>query len=262
MQFFDSHAHYNDIRFEEEYPGGRATAIENALSAGVCAILNAGTNPASSAASIALAEEYPFFYASVGIHPTDSLEIPDAQIHAALDEIRRLSAHPKCVAIGEIGLDYHWDPDGKIRQSALFDAQLSMAEELHLPVIVHDRDAHGDCFDIVRAHPNVYGVFHSYSASAEMARQLATMGWYISFSGPITYKNAHKVREAAASVPAEYLLIETDAPYLPPVPHRGEINFSGYLPFTAAALAQTLGLTTEETAELTCQNARRLFRIS
>ena len=262
MKLFDSHAHYNDERFEVEYPGGREKAIEDARTAGVQYILNAGTNPETTSASLALAEQYPFFYASAGIHPSDSLQIPDATLSNALDDIQRLAAHKKCVAIGEIGLDYHWDPDGKERQSSLFDAQLSMAEELRLPVIVHDRDAHGDCFDIVRAHPNVCGVFHSYSASAEMARQLVNLGWYISFSGPLTYKNAPKVREAAAAVPIDRLLIETDAPYLPPVPHRGEINYSGYLPFTTVALAQIIGLSAEETAAQTLQNACTLFRIS
>ncbi|MBE6560577.1 MAG: TatD family deoxyribonuclease [Ruminococcaceae bacterium] len=262
MRYFDSHSHYNDERFEEEYPGGMAQAITDAHAIGVEAILNAGTNPESSAASVALAEKYPFFYASAGIHPSDSMRIADADIPAALDAVRRIAAHEKCVAIGEIGLDYHWDPDGKARQSALFDAQLSMAEELHLPVIIHDRDAHGDCFDIVRAHPNVLGVFHSFSGSAEMARQLVQMGWYISFSGPITYKNAHKVREAAAVVPHDRILTETDAPYLPPVPHRGELNYSGYLPFTLHAIAEATGMSDEEAAQRTWENACRLFRLN
>ena len=262
MRYFDSHAHYNDERFDEEYPGGRAQVIADARAAGVEAILNAGTDPASSAASVALAEQYPFFYASAGIHPGDSRRITDEEIPVALDAIRRIAAHPKCVAIGEIGLDYHWDPDGKVRQSALFDAQLSMAEELRMPVIIHDRDAHGDCFDIVRAHPNVIGVFHSFSGSAEMARQLVQMGWYISFSGPITYKNAHKVREAAAAVPHDRILTETDAPYLPPVPHRGELNYSGYLPYTVRAIAEVSGITEEEAAERTFENAARLFGIT
>ncbi len=262
MRYFDSHAHSNDGRFDEEYPGGMAQAIEDARAVGVEAILNAGTDPLSSAASLALAERYPFFYASCGIHPGDSRRIADEEIPAALDAIRRLAAHEKCVAIGEIGLDYHWDPDGKVRQSALFDAQMSLAEELKLPVIIHDRDAHGDCFDIVRAHPNVIGVFHSFSGSAEMARQLVQMGWYISFSGPITYKNAPKVREAASVVPHDRILTETDAPYLPPVPHRGELNFSGYLPFTVRAIAEAAGMTEEEAAERTYENAARLFGIS
>ena len=261
MRIFDSHAHYNDARFEEEYPGGVIRAIEDAKAAGVRYILNAGTTPATSAQSLALAESYPFFYASVGIHPTDSMGIPDDVLGQALEQIRRLAAHPKAVAIGEIGLDYHWDPDGKERQMRIFDAQLSLAEEVSLPVIIHDREAHGDCVDLVRLHPRVKGVFHSYSGSAEMARQLTDLGWYVSFSGPITYKNANRVREAAAAVPRDRLLVETDAPYLPPTPHRGEINYSGYLPFTIRALAQTIGMEDEETAELTTENALRFFGI-
>lgn len=261
MEIFDSHAHYNDARFASEYPGGMAGALRDAQRAGVARIINVGTNPATSAASLALSEAYDWIYAAVGLHPTDAIEIPDASLNAALDELRRLAAHPKAVAIGEIGLDYHWDPDGRARQKRIFDAQLSMAEELGLPVVVHDRDAHGDSFDVVRAHPKVRGVFHSYSGSAEMARQLVSLGWYISFSGPITYKNARGVREAAAAVPPDRVLAETDAPYLPPVPHRGEINCSAYLPFTLQALADAMGIGVEEAAARTAENARRLFSV-
>lgn len=261
MQYFDSHAHYNDARFDAEYPGGAAQAIADAQNAGVRYILNAGTNPATSRASQKLAEQYPFFYFSAGIHPTDSLDIADADLPAALEEIRAIAAHEKCVAIGEIGLDYHWDADGKTRQAQILDMQLSLAEELSLPVIIHDRDAHGDCFDLIRAHPHVRGVFHSYSGSPEMARQLAQMGWYLSFSGPISYKNAHKVRESAAVVPPEQIFVETDAPYLPPEPHRGQLNYSGYLLYTVRALAAAIGLSEEETAQRTLENAKRFFCI-
>ena len=261
MEYFDSHAHYNDGRFTEEYPGGADAAIRDAYGLGVRYILNAGTNPQTSRESLALAEKYDFLYAAAGLHPEDAMHIADEDIPSVLDEIRSLASHPKAVAIGEIGLDYHWDPDGKERQMRLFDAQLSMAEELSLPVIVHDRDAHGDAFDVVRAHPHVRGVFHSFSGSAEMARQLSRMGWYISFSGTISYKNAAKVREAAAVVPHDRLLIETDAPYLAPVPHRGKINYSGYVPCTARALANAIGLGEEETVRLTTQNAKNLFGI-
>ena len=261
MEYFDSHAHYTDARFAEEYPGGADAAIRDAYDLGVRYILNAGTNPQTSWESLALAEKYDFLYAAAGLHPEDAMHIADEDIPSVLDEIRSLASHPKAVAIGEIGLDYHWDPDGKERQMRLFDAQLSMAEELSLPVIVHDRDAHGDAFDVVRAHPHVRGVFHSFSGSAEMARQLSRMGWYISFSGTISYKNAAKVREAAAVVPHDRLLIETDAPYLAPVPHRGKINYSGYVPCTARALADAIGLGEEETVRLTTQNAKNLFGI-
>jgi len=261
MELFDSHAHYNDARFDEEYPGGRECAIRDACTAGVTGILNAGTNPSTSRESVRLAEEYPFFYAAAGLHPSDVSDFDVHFIQKALDEIRTIASHPKCVAIGEIGLDYYWTDENKNLQKEVFDRQLSMAEELNLPVIIHDRDAHGDSMDIVFQHPNVHGVFHSFSGSPEMARQLLRRGWFISFSGPITYKNANKVREAARIVPKDRILIETDAPYLPPVPHRGEINFSGYLIHTASALADVLEISVEEVAHITKDNALHLFSI-
>ena len=183
----------------------------------------------------------------------------DADLPSVLDEIRTLCTHEKVVALGEIGLDYYWDDSQKDRQKSILDAQLSMAEELDLPVIIHDREAHGDTMDVLRAHPNVRGVLHSFSGSAEMARQLLKNGWYISFSGPITYKNARSLREVAASVPLDRILIETDAPYLPPEPHRGKINFSGYLPFTAKAVADVKECPLEEIARQTTENAKALF---
>lgn len=259
---FDSHAHYFDERFTEKYPGGAEGAIADAYGIGVRYILNAGTSPETTRQAIALAEKYPHLYASAGIHPSDSHEIPDENLQAALDEIRLLCAHDKVVAVGEIGLDYHWDISQKERQKSVFDIQLSMAEKLNLPVIIHDREAHGDTLDILWLHPNVYGVLHSFSGSAEMARQLVARGWYISFSGPVTYKNARSLREVAAMVPIDRILIETDAPYLPPEPHRGEINYSGYLPFTAHAIAQARGISDEEILARTTDNALRLFRIT
>lgn len=258
---FDSHAHYFDERFAEEYPGGAAAAIADAYEIGVRYILNAGTSPETTRQAIVLAEKHPHLYASAGIHPSDSHGIPDDGIQAALDEIYHLCAHKKVVALGEIGLDYHWDVSQKNRQKSIFDLQLSMADELDLPVIIHDREAHGDTLDILRAHPNVRGVLHSFSGSMEMMRQLVTRGWYISFSGPVTYKNARGVREAAVSTPLDRLLIETDAPYLPPEPHRGKINYSGYLPYTIHAIAHARGVGDEEIANCTTNNALRLFEI-
>ncbi len=259
---FDSHAHYFDERFAEKYPGGAEAAIEDAYKIGVRYILNAGTSPETTREAIALAEKHSHLYASAGIHPSDSHDIPDDHLQTALDDIRHLCGHRKVVALGEIGLDYYWDVSQKERQKVIFDTQLSMAEELDLPVIIHDREAHGDTLDILWAHPNVSGVLHSFSGSTEMARQLVARGWYISFSGPVTYKNAHGVREVAAAVPADRILIETDAPYLPPEPHRGEINYSGYLPFTAHAIAETRGVGDEKILACTTKNALRLFRIS
>ena len=251
---FDTHAHLDDRAFDTD----REALIAALPEAGIGLLVNHGCSLLSSKAASALAERYPFIYAAVGSHPDAADEVTENLLDAYRQLVRE---NPKVVAIGEIGLDYHWDPDGKERQMRLFDAQLSMAEELSLPVIVHDRDAHGDAFDVVRAHPHVRGVYHSFSGSAEMARQLSRMGWYISFSGTISYKNAAKVREAAAVVPHARLLIETDAPYLAPVPHRGKINYSGYVPCTARALANAIGLGEEETVRLTTQNAKNLFGI-
>ena len=256
--FFDSHAHYFDDRFEK-YEGGAEAAIRDASDAGVRYILNAGTTPETSRAAIRLAEMHPHLYAAAGLHPSDSHDVSDADLPQVLDEIRTLCTHEKTVALGEIGLDYYWDDSQKDRQKSILDAQLSMAEELDLPVIIHDREAHGDTMDILRAHPNVRGVLHSFSGSAEMARQLLKNGWYISFSGPITYKNARSLREVAANVPLDRILIETDAPYLPPEPHRGKINFSGYLPFTAKAVADVKECSLEEIARQTVENAKALF---
>jgi len=262
VTLFDSHAHYDDDRFAEEFEGGTDGAILAARELGICGIINVGAGVETSRNSIALSEKYPFIKAAAGIHPHDAQHVEKGKEAEALAEIERLLSHPNAVALGEIGLDYHYDDTDERCQKEFFDAQLSMAEKIGLPVIIHDRDAHGDVFDMISAHKNVTGVFHSYSGSAEMARQLINMGWYISFSGPITYKNAVKVREAAAVCPKDRVLLETDAPYLPPVPHRGELNYSGYLPFTAQALADAMGLSLEEVAARTVENTCRLFGIT
>lgn len=265
MSFFDSHAHYDDRRFAQEFPGGVDGALAYVYTQGVSRICDVGASIRSSKAALALAEayhgkeNYPTLFAAVGIHPCDGLEIPPAEETAALDTVRQLSAHPYAVAIGEIGLDYHWDTEQHDRQKALFDKQLSLAEEVGKPVIIHDRDAHGDTFDMLMAHPRVTGILHSYSGSPEMARQLCDKGWYLSFSGPVTYKNAAKVKDSCAIVPDEQLLLETDAPYLPPVPHRGEMNHSGFLCHTAAVMAEIRRTTAEDIADLTYRNACRFF---
>jgi len=262
MRLFDSHAHYDDERFAEEFEGGTDGAILKARESGICGIINVGAGVQTSRNSVALSEKYSFIKAAVGIHPHDAQHVIKGEENSALDEIERLLAHPNAVALGEIGLDYHYDDTDAGCQKAFFDAQLSLAESQKVPVIIHDRDAHGDVFDMISCHRNVTGVFHSYSGSAEMARQLVNMGWYLSFSGPITYKNAVKVREAASAVPKDRVLVETDAPYLPPVPHRGKLNYSGYLHFTAEALAGAMGVSSDEISELTVENTCRLFRIA
>ena len=263
-KLFDSHAHYFDSRFEQE--AGGADALLAALFADrVGYIVNIGTNIENSKACIAQAAKYPNLYCTVGIHPSDGQEYVDAD--AALAELTQLLGTPetrraqKIVALGEIGLDYHYDDTDKARQAYMFEQQLKMAERHDLPVVIHDREAHGDCFDAICRHPNVRGVFHSYSGSAEMAKDLVRRGWYVSFSGVATFKNAPKVREAIAVVPNDRILIETDAPYLAPVPHRGKMNHSGLMLYTAEAVAAVKGIDTDTAIRLTAENAKRLFGI-
>jgi len=258
---FDSHAHYDDHRFEEEFEGGTHGALMRAYEEGVHYIVNVGSSLAHSETSVALAEKYDFVYAAVGLHPSDIGDIPESDYEASLLAVEKLAAHKKVRAIGEIGFDYYWDTSYKDKQKFFFDAQLTLAEKLGLPAIIHAREAAGDTFDMLRAHPNAWGVLHSYSGTAEMARQLCDMGWYISFSGPVTYKNANKVKEAAAIVPNDRILIETDCPYLPPVPHRGKINYSGYMKHTCEALAEIRGVSADDMARTTYENACRFFGI-
>lgn len=261
MYLFDSHAHYDDRRFDTEFEGGGRAALLKAYESGVKYIANIGSSLRTSENSVRLAEEFDFVYAAVGIHPTDSQEIPAADVDSALAKIEKLAAHEKVRAIGEIGYDYHWEPVDKERQKYFFDAQMEIAARLSLPVIIHSRDAMGDTFELIADHPANTGVLHSYSGSAEGVRQLTSKGWYISFSGPVTYKNANKVKESAAATPDDRILIETDSPYLPPVPHRGEINYSGYLHYTCSAIAEIKGISEEEAARITFENAKRFYNI-
>ena len=263
---FDSHAHYYDKKFDA-LPGGADALLEKLFDSGeVEKIINVATNPENTEQCVKMAARYPGMYVAAGIHPEDCEAYPDAD--AALSalygrissaEVRR---RDKIVAIGEIGLDYHWEPHDKEKQAKFFDVQMAFASELGLPVIIHDREAHGDCFETVLRHPQVRGVFHSYSGSAEMARELIRRGWYISFSGVVTFKNASRVREVAASVPVHRLLIETDCPYLAPHPHRGEINHSGLMRYTAEVLAGVHGMTVAELIGRTKENAETLFGLS
>ena len=261
MRFFDSHAHYNDDRFTSEYPGGIDRALKDANESGAMFIMNVGSSLSSSKQSVELAHRFDFVYATVGLHPCDALDVPASMLDETFGHMIELAQDNEVRAWGEIGLDYHWAPDEKEKQKTFFDTQLAIAENLGLPVIIHDREAHGDCMDIISAHPRVTGVFHSFSGSAEMARQLTDKGWYISFSGPVTYKNAHKVREAAAIVPLDQLLVETDAPYLPPVPFRGKLNSSMYLPYTIKALADARAADEEQIAAVTLENAKKFYHI-
>ena len=263
----DSHAHYFDRRFENEVEGGAEAVLESRVfGRGIAAVINVGTNPENSIRCIEQAKKYKNMYAAVGVHPEDCQHL-EGSAREELEKIRLLLDTPekraenKIVAIGEIGYDYYWQPVDREKQTEFFEGQLQMAREFSLPVIIHDREAHGDCFDRVMRHPETVGVFHSFSGSAEMAKELVKRGFYISFSGVLTFKNARKAREVAEAIPHDRILIETDCPYLAPHPHRGKINDSSYMIYTAGTLGEILGLGFDEVVRLTADNARRLFKI-
>lgn len=251
---FDTHAHYDDERFDED-----REALLNAMpEKGVGLIVNPGCDLASSRMAVDMAQKYDFLYAAVGIHPENCGDFAPAMTNG----LRALAKAPKVVAIGEIGLDYYWaeNPPRELQQEVL-RRQLALAQELHLPVIIHDRDAHADTLAIVREFPQVTGVFHCFAGSVEMAQALIKMGWMLSFNGAATFKNAKKAPEVIAAVPLEKLMIETDAPYLTPVPHRGERNDSSYVRFVAEKIAEIKGISAEEVEKATWENGKAFFGI-
>ena len=249
---FDTHAHYDDEAFDPD----RELLLESLPQRGVALVLNPGCDLDSSRKAVSYAAAYPHVYAAVGIHPENCAGFVPADI----DVLRELARQPKVAAIGEIGLDYYWaeNPPRELQQQVL-RAQLALARALRLPVIFHDREAHGDSLAIVREFPDVTGVFHCFSGSVEMARELLKRGWYLGFDGPVTYKNARKTVEVALECPLDRMLLETDSPYLSPVPNRGKRNDSRNLPYIAARIAEIKSMTTEEVAEVTLQNGKQLF---
>lgn len=253
--YFDTHAHYYDRAFDAD----RDDVLAALPAAGVDLALCPGCDLESSRQSVALAEQYPHLYAAVGFHP-ENLE--GARL-SDLAEIEAMAAHPRVKAIGEIGLDYYWekDPDRRRIQRDFFSAQLSLAEQLDLPAIVHDREAHRDSLEMVRAHPNARGVFHCYSGGVEDAKTLVIMGWMVSFTGVITFKNARRALEVIQWLPMDRIMIETDAPYMAPEPYRGRRNDSRYVFRMAEAIAQVKGLTAEEVGRITTENGKRFFNI-
>lgn len=257
---FDTHSHYTDERFAAEFEGGAEAAIRECFTDGMAGILNVGTNLENSRRAVMQAKNYPLMYAAVGIHPSDiGMSGGFDEEMSALSALLSGREEDGIVALGEIGLDYHWQPYDKELQAKYLDAQLSLAREMDIPVIIHDREAHGDCFEAVLRHPGVRGVFHSYSGSAEMALELCRRGFYISFSGTVTFKNARHVRSVVEEVPRDRILVETDCPYLTPEPYRGRLNYSAYAAYTAAAVGAVLDIGAGEAAALTAENARRLF---
>ncbi len=247
---FDTHCHYEDERFDPI----RDELFREMHQNGVCGIVTCGCDQNSSRAAIKMAEDYDFVYAAVGIHPgsIDSGTTPE--------QIRELAQHPKCVAIGEIGLDYYWVSDNKQKQIEIFEKQIAIAKELDFPIIVHDRDAHGDTLEILKNH-KPKGVVHCYSGSVEMAEEIIKLGLYIGVGGVITFKNAKKLPDVVKMIPDELLLVETDCPYLAPEPYRGKLCHSGLIKYTAEKIAEIRGTTPEEILTLTVKNAKRLFNL-
>ena len=255
MTLFDTHAHYDDAAFDADREALLASLPEN----GVGLVLNPGCDLSSSRRAVELARRYPHVYAAVGVHPENCGDWEDE----FLPQLRQLAAGDKVRAIGEIGLDYYWEENPpRDLQRRVFRAQMALAGELNLPVIVHDREAHGDSLAIVRDFPHVRGVFHCYSGSVEMARELVKRGWMISFTGVLTYKNAKKAVEVAREVPLEHLMIETDSPYMAPVPCRGRRNDSTLVRYVCEKLSEIKGISAEDCARITMENGKRFFGIS
>ena len=251
---FDTHAHMDDRAFDAD----RDALLSSLPGQGVGLLMNPGCSLQSSRAASELSRRYPFVYAAVGSHPDAADEVGKT----VLDEYRRLAReNPKIKAVGEIGLDYHYEDIPREIQKRAFRAQMALAEELRLPVIVHEREAHQDGMDIVSEFPAVTGVFHCYSGSLEMAKWLISRGWYIGFTGVLTFKNARKALEVLELCPLERILIETDSPYLSPVPMRGKRNDSGNLPYVVEKIAEIKGLSHEAVAAATLANGCRLFGI-
>ena len=251
--YFDTHAHYDDEAFDADRDAVLASMPER----GVELIVNPGCGEKSSLAAMELAERYSYVYAAVGWHPQEA----DSFDAASEDRLRAWAQHEKVVAIGEIGLDYYYEGAAKETQKDVFARQLALAQELGLPVIVHDREAHADCMEIIRRYPEVRGVFHCYSGSVEMARELLNLGWYLSFTGAVTFKNAQKAPAVVQSLPDDRFMIETDSPYLAPVPYRGKRNDSSLLAPIAQRIAELRGTTAEEIARITKENGLRFFNL-
>lgn len=252
---FDTHAHLDDRQFKED----QGLVIERARRAGVELIVNVGYNIASARQTVELTRKYDFIYGTVGMHPHDAKDLDGEGIRV----LKQLAQDPKIVAIGEIGLDYYWNHSPHDVQQRVFRRMIDLAREVKLPIVIHDRDAHEDIFKIIKEEgaAEVGGVFHCYSGSWPLAKEAIKMGFFISIAGPITFQNAKKTVEVVKEIPLEHLLIETDCPYLAPMPYRGKRNEPAYVVHVAEAIAQIKGLSLEETAQATLDNGKRAFGI-
>lgn len=253
----DSHAHIDDQKFNED----REAVLENARAAGIEIIINPGADEESSYRAVEMSEKYPIVYATVGIHPHDAKDY-EPQKHDVL--LREWAKKDKVVAIGEIGLDYHYDYSPRDIQQDVFIRQMIIAKEVKLPIVIHNRESMEDMVRILKEHfaPEYGGIMHSYSGSVEMAEVFLEMGFYLSISGPLTFSNARKLPEVVAMMPLDRLLVETDSPYLTPTPHRGKRNEPAYVRFVAAEIARIRGISLEEVSEITTENARKVFGIT
>lgn len=254
---FDSHAHINDPQFDQD----REEVIQRArVEFGVSYILNVGYNRETIASSLHLAEKYDFIYSSVGWHPHDAAKLTDED----LTWIQSLADHPKVVALGEMGLDYYWDNSPREKQAEVFRKQIAIARETGLPIIIHDRDAHEDVVQILKEEhaEEVGGVMHCFGGDLSIMEECLKLNFMIGLGGPVTFKNAKLPKEIAAAVPSDRLLIETDCPYLAPHPYRGKRNETGYVRLVAEAIAEIRGVSLEELAQLTTENAKRLFKLT
>ena len=251
---FDTHSHMDDAAFDQD----REELLASLPEKGICLLMNPGCSLETSRNAVKNAREYDYIYAAVGSHPDAANEVDEG----VLEEYRKLvRENPKVKAIGEIGLDYHYEDNPREIQQKAFRAQMALARELDLPVIIHDREAHQDCLDIIDEFPEVKGVFHCFSGSLEMAKELIKRGWYVGFTGVLTFKNARKAVEVAANIPLDRIVLETDSPYMSPEPFRGKRNDSSKIYRMAEKLAEIRGLPLEEIHRITVENGKRLYRM-
>lgn len=252
---FDTHAHYTDKRFEED----RDSLLLSMKDHGVGQIVEVGAGISSTRDAVALAHRYDFVYASVGIHPEEIEQLTEQH----MDWFKELAADEKVIAVGEIGLDYYYDEPERSLQKQWFERQLELAKEVNLPVIIHSRDAAQDTLEIMKAHhaEEIGGVIHCFSYSTEMAETYLNMGFFLGIGGVVTFKNSRKLKEVVEMAPLDRLVLETDAPYLTPVPYRGKRNASLYLPYVAQEIARLKGVSEEEVVRVTEENARKLYRL-
>lgn len=253
---FESHAHYDDEDFDKD----REELLGSLAEHGIGTVINIGASIAGSEMTVELSERYPFVYGAVGVHPSEVEELTEE----GLARLRSLCGREKIVAVGEIGLDYHYPEPAVSVQKEWFERQLELAREVKLPVIIHSREAAKDTLDIMKAHraEEIGGVIHCFSYAKEMAKEYLDMDYYFGIGGVITFKNAKKLKEAVQYIPMDRILLETDSPYLSPEPHRGERNSSLNLPYVAEAISELKGISYEEVVEITERNARRLFHLT